>query len=346
MSSEKEFNLPLRPGEHGKNKFSDASNEGGQRDDQRGNETKPPLTNYANHPNIKGLPGFDFGVADDEPILQQWYSGLLRNIALPFDNFKNPRSASGMLSVARRLQTVFKNLRQYDTDKSWNFEVSHKKIPGIMFKFTESRVRFLNGNADNSSVPSEFLSFTPLIPSSPPSNPASEKTVSLTPLMKKYQYLISRTENDLLKKKRHLEDDETEGIQHTMKKTRIVDIDEDIEKKTPEEQIRFWKEKSLGHEKELEAKDEKLKGQEEKIKWQDKLIQEMANGMNRTNMETTYSLRHLWFAALPEINRQQRNQSQAEWNESQIQEYFRANGMSSVADAMLGKGDFMGPDKM
>ncbi|KAK7456823.1 hypothetical protein CaCOL14_010726 [Colletotrichum acutatum] len=92
-----------------------------------------------------------------------------------------------------------------------------------MFKFTESRVRFLNGNADKSSIPSEFHKF-----------PHTIDTFIAT-----VEPSVRKNKRDLLKKKRHFEDDETEAIQHTMKKTRIADIYEDIEKKTPEDQIRF-----------------------------------------------------------------------------------------------------------
>ncbi|KXH39585.1 hypothetical protein CSIM01_06640 [Colletotrichum simmondsii] len=327
-STQDEFTLPLRPRDAATNTLSNAQDEEtGLVNDQEDDPTKHHV-NFSNHPNVSGLPGFDFAVGDGVPILNRRYSGLFRLIALPRDEFSKPHSAEGIKAIASRLHAVFQvAIRTYEmkvgvptirnlwlytfqelrpSDKSWDFEVSHKKVPVIMRKIT-------------TLIPAEFFDFLHTIDD------------FIYRIESTFQTNVSKH----LKKKRSRDesDDETEEIQNTMKKARIVHAYEDIEKMAQEEQIRYWKEKALGLKGKLEAQDEVVKGLH-------KLLHEMKNRKNRSSLEFNYCVTRLWDDALPGINEKQRQQGQMEWASSQLQEYLRATGSSRIADAMLGVGDF------
>ncbi|KAK1640007.1 hypothetical protein BDP81DRAFT_468939 [Colletotrichum phormii] len=303
-----------------------------------------PHINYSNHPNVKALPGLDFGVGDGVPILNRRHSGLFRRIVLPQDASNNPRSAQGTKSVASRLQAVFQAaIRTYEendgvptmrnlwtstfeklrlSDKTWDFDISYRNTPVIIYKITAARSRFLNSDADKSSIPAEFFEFLHTIDT----------------FILKVESSIGKNKSNPLKKKRP-HDDETEESQHALKRTRVADVYEDIEKKTKEEQIQYWKETALGLKKELEGRDEAFEGL-------NKLLHEMKHHENRSNLELNNFVSHLWDEALPQINSKQRQQGKAEWASSQLQRYLRATGSSNIADAMLGICDFADREHM
>ncbi|KAF4781135.1 hypothetical protein HER10_EVM0007739 [Colletotrichum scovillei] len=188
-----------------------------------------------------------------------------------------------------------------------------------MRKITVARRRFLDSDADKTSIPAEFFDFLHTIDH------------FIFKIESTFQTNVSKQ----LKKKRSRDesDDEPEEIQNTTKKARIADAYEEIEKMTQEEQIRYWKEKALGLKGKLEAQDEVVKGLH-------KLLHEMNDRKNRSSLEFNYCVTRLWDDALPKINEKQRQQSQTEWASSQLQEYLRATGSSRIADAMLGIADF------
>ncbi|KAK1456544.1 hypothetical protein CCUS01_09992 [Colletotrichum cuscutae] len=153
-STQEEFTLPLRPRDTADNTLV-----GRQISWMTKRTTRRNITSTLfYHPNVSGLPGLDFAVRDDVPSLNRRYSGLFRLIALPRDELSKPHSTEGIKAIASRLHAVFQaELRS--SDKSRDFDISHKKIPVIMRKITGARRRFLDSDADKILIPAEFFNF-------------------------------------------------------------------------------------------------------------------------------------------------------------------------------------------
>ncbi|KAK1524397.1 uncharacterized protein CCOS01_09484 [Colletotrichum costaricense] len=261
-STQEEFTLPLRPRDTAENTLSDA--QGGEADlldDQEDDPTQHHV-NFFNHPNAV---------------------------------FRTYEMNVGVPTIRNLWLYNFQELRS--SDKSRDFSISHKKIPVIMRKIKVARRRFLDSDADMTSIPAEFFNFLHPIDHFIFKIESTFQTNVTKHLKKKH----SRDESD----------DETEEIQNTMKKARIAIAYEEIEKMAQEEQIRYWKEMALGLKNKLEAKDEVVKGLH-------KLLHEMKDRKNRSSLEFNYCITRLWDDALPKIDEKQRKQGQTEWASSQL----------------------------
>ncbi|KAK2758122.1 hypothetical protein CKAH01_16887, partial [Colletotrichum kahawae] len=145
---------------------------------------KLPRQNFSAHPNVKLLPGIDFGIAPNAPFTSQQLSGLVAKILFPSKATQQPPSFDGLLNVADRIEClmgvavrtfqanpnlpsardVFSHaLRQVrELGGSCNFDSAPRKSSVILGRLVDARKRFLSNGGDmpRSTLPNKLPRIT------------------------------------------------------------------------------------------------------------------------------------------------------------------------------------------
>ncbi|EQB46609.1 hypothetical protein CGLO_14328 [Colletotrichum gloeosporioides Cg-14] len=108
-----------------------------------------PRRNYSAHPNIKLLPGLDFGIPETAPFT----SRISRIIVVAADVYHT----HNVFSLRVIFDYAFRELR--DKDRTWYFASAARKSSVIMEKILEARKRFIANGYDTSKIQPCFLHF-------------------------------------------------------------------------------------------------------------------------------------------------------------------------------------------
>ncbi|KAH0423272.1 hypothetical protein CcaCcLH18_12315 [Colletotrichum camelliae] len=289
---------------------------------------KLPRQNFSAHPNVKLLPGLDFGIAPNAPFTSQQLSGLVAKILFPGKAAQQPPSFDGLLDVADRIEClmgvavrtfqanpnlpsardVFSHaLRQVrELGGSWNFDLAPRKSSVILGRLVDARKRFLSNGGDMSVVGPRFLSYLRGIddfiriveagidakkPTATPSASAHFKTYRPRSTLPNKLPRITRNDGNA----------------------------SETSFSTPEDELAFWRSKY----KSLEADIVHAERQAE-------------NASVQANLEWFRRMRQVWQIVRPAVNSERKHQGKHEWEEDQLGQFLRASKLNVIADDMLG----------
>lgn len=101
-----------------------------------------------------------------------------------------------------------------------------------------------------------------------------------------------------------------------------MEEDEDIASQSPEEQIRIWRAKA----KELE----------DKLEFAHNELQNARDAKSHYSMEWVGRIHNFWVAIRPHVNVAMKMKGKPEWDEGQMDDFLRANGLIEVANGAMG----------
>ncbi|KAF6826292.1 hypothetical protein CPLU01_09748 [Colletotrichum plurivorum] len=296
---------------------------------------KLPFQNYSSHPNIKLLPGLDFGVPENAPIMGNKFSGLVSKIMFPNQAFKCPPSNDGVFKVAQRIKTVVQHgIRTYRThedmgqarqiwekvfrdlqavDKPWIIHVNDKKAAVVMQFIFDARKTFRQKGGNSANVRASLLPFLEVL---------DEYIDIVEPgLAARLKHSVSGRVDAYRRNKRGI-NQVSETPLSKSKKARIAKKDEEIAAQTPEEQIRIWRSKA--------------KDLEEKAELAHDRLQKARDAKSHYSLEWADRLHSFWVAVRPHVNVAMKLKGEPEWEEDQMDAFLRANGLIEVANGAMG----------
>ncbi|KAF6794193.1 hypothetical protein CSOJ01_13771 [Colletotrichum sojae] len=296
---------------------------------------KLPFQNYSGHPNMKLLPGLDFEVPENAPIMGNKFSGVVSKIMFPNQAFKCPPSDDGVFKVAQRIKTVVQHgIRTYRThedmaqarqiwekvfrdlqavDKSWVIHVNDKKAAVAMQSIFDARKTFRQKGGNSAKVRASLLPFLEVL---------DEYIDIVEPgLAARLNHSISDRVETYRQKKRSF-NQVAETPLSKAKKARIAREDEEIAAETPEEQIRIWRAKAKDLEEQAELAHDRL--------------QKARDAKSHYSLEWADRLHSFWVVVWPHVNVAMKLKGEPEWEEDQMDAFLRANGLIEVANGAMG----------
>ncbi|KAK2728891.1 hypothetical protein CKAH01_10719 [Colletotrichum kahawae] len=292
-----------------------------------------PIMNYSAHPNVKMLPGMDFGVGEGAPIISQNKSGLLGRIIFPHDSAAQPPSNNGVFKVSERIRTIMdvairtylsregvSNVRQLfhltflafrTTHKSWNFESADRKLVPIMGTILNARKLFLKKGGDTSKIHCKFLPFL---------NSIDEFIEVVEPGLEARKAVSNAEMAQTLRSRKRTND---QAPLFATKKRRMSEEHEEVASKTPEEQVSIWRAKARDLEEKLAVTEESYRKARDAKSFKGWL-------------ECARWIEEFWNEARPALNDRMRIEGKQEWDEAQLEDFLRSRNLHHIANGVLG----------